>query len=106
VDESASGAILAFTNYGEDAGLGRIDSYEYQWFRFDNRSQETEPLSGPARATGRAIPLPAERPEYVMARIRSLGAGADNEAWGKKVEVFLRTTGGLTVVGIDRESSE
>ena len=49
----------------------------------------------------RAIPLPATRPEYLMVRIRSIAAGA--EAWKKRVDVFLRTTGELKVVGIERE---
>ena len=103
-DDSPAGAVLAFTNYGEDAGLGRVEAYEYQWFRFDNRTQATEPLSRPERAAGRALPLPADRPEYLMVRIRSLGAGAGNQAWARRVDVFLRTSGGLSVVGVDRES--
>jgi hypothetical protein len=101
--DSPSGAVLRFTNYGEDVGLGTARAYEYQWFRFDNRSQATEPLSAAAQAAGRAIPLPAERPEYLMVRIRSVGGGAANAAWGKKVEVFLRNAGQLSVVGVDRE---
>lgn len=101
--DSPSGAVLRFNNYGEDAGLGRAGAYEYQWFRFDNRSQATEPLSAAAQAAGRALPLPAERPEYLMVRIRSVGGGAANAAWGKKVEVFLRNAGQLSVVGVDRE---
>ena len=103
LEDSPSGAVLRFTNYGEDAGLGRASAYEYQWFRFDNRSQASEPLSPPARSAGRALPLPAQRAEYLMVRIRSVGADAANAAWGKKVEVYLRNAGQLSVVGVDRE---
>ena len=84
-------------------GLGRVSGYEYQWFRFDNGSQAKEPLSPPAQSTLRSLPVPADRPEYLMVRIRSLGSGEANAAWSKAVEVYLRTAGQLSVVGIDRE---
>jgi hypothetical protein len=99
----AAGPEIAFTNYGEDAGLGSVEAYEYEWFRFENASGATEPLGPTARAARRAIPLPAPRPEYLMVRIRSIAAGV--EAWKKRVNVFLRTTGELKIVGIEREAS-
>jgi hypothetical protein len=37
-----------------------------------------------------------------LVRIRSLAAGV--EAWRKRVDVFVRTGGGLKIVGIERES--
>jgi len=99
--QGAAGPEIAFTNYGEDAGLGSVGAYEYEWLRFDNASGATESLGPPARALGRAIPLPAARPEYLMVRIRSIASGA--EAWKKAVDVFLRTTGELKIVGLQRE---
>ncbi len=98
----AAGPEIAFTNYGEDVGLGTVEAYEYEWFRFNNASGAHESLGPAARAPGRAIPLLAARPEYLMVRIRSIAAGAD--AWKKAVDVFLRTTGELRIVGIERET--
>ena len=104
VGDTPAGPVLTFTNHGEEAGLGRVDAYEHQWFRFDNDTGEVEALAAPARTTARTLIVPSERRAFLMVRIRSLGAGAGNDAWGKKVDVFLRTSDGLTVVGIDRES--
>jgi len=93
---------LEFANYGEDAGLATTDSYEYQWFAFDNATGETRALGTAQRASGRSLPLPEARPGYLMARIRSFAAGAP--AWQKRVDVILRTAGGPKPVGIERES--
>jgi hypothetical protein len=103
LEDWPTGLRLRFTHYGEDAGLGRVSGYEYQWFRFDNRSQAKAPLSPAAQSTLRSLPVPTDRPEYLMVRIRSVGGGEANAAWGKAVEVYLRTAGQLSVVGIDRE---
>lgn len=100
---AAGGETLDFANYGEDAGLATLDSYEYQWFAFDNATGETRALGTAQRTSGRSLPLPEARPEYLMARIRSFAPGAP--AWQKRVDVFLRTASGPTPVGIERESS-
>ena len=97
-----AGAALAFANYGEDARLGTVEAYEYQWFAFDNGSGRTEPLGPPARVTARSIPLPAARPEYLMVRIRTLAR--EVPAWRKAVDVYLRAGAAPTVVGVERES--
>ena len=102
VEGAPGAATVAFTNYGEERELAAVEAYEYQWFRFDNQTRKSEPIGGVLRATSRALPLPTERPEYLMARVRTIAAG--QPAWKKAVQVYLRTTGEPTVVGIDRES--
>lgn len=97
-----SGDALGFTNHGEDAGLARVDGYEYQWFSLDNGTGQTRPLGPPSRAVDRSIPLPADRPEYLMVRIRTHAPAA--EAWKKRVHVYLRMVGEPQVVGVERES--
>ena len=47
------------------------------------------------------LPVPAERPEYLMVRIRTLSSR--RESWRKRVDVFLRGGGEPRVVGLDRE---
>lgn len=93
---------LAFVNLGEDSGLGKVDAYESQWFAFDNESAATESLAPPSRAKARWLPLPPERPAYLMVRVRTLAPGL--EGWGKRVDVYLRTSPQLAIVGIERES--
>ena len=101
--EAADGsAAVVFTNYGEDRRLATVEAYEYEWFRFDNQTRQTEPIGAVRRATARSLPLPPERPEYLMVRVRTLAAG--QPAWKKAVEVFVRTAGEPRVVGVDRES--
>jgi hypothetical protein len=97
----AAGTVLGFTNHGEDARLGRVEAYEYQWFALDNGTGGTEPLGPVARTRDRAVPLPAAPPEYLMVRIRTLAPAA---AWKKAVDVFLRMHGEPKVVGVERES--
>jgi len=101
LDARADAAVLGFTNYGEDARLGRVEAYEYEWFAFDNATLGRRSLGAVSRTPDRAIPLPASRPEYLMVRIRTVAP--DSAAWKKAVDVFIRTTGEMKVVGIDRE---
>jgi hypothetical protein len=97
-----TGTAPGFTNRGEDARLARVEGYEYQWFSLDNGTGRIQPLGPAERATDRSIPLPAERPEYLMVRIRTRAPAAD--AWRKRVDVYLRTQGEPKVVGVERES--
>jgi hypothetical protein len=101
VEGAAGSAFLRFVNSGEDARLGTVEAYEYQWFRFDNDRGTTEALGPSARATERAIPLPASEAAFLMVRVRTLAVGL--EAWKKAVDVFLRTGGRPSVVGAERE---
>jgi hypothetical protein len=95
------GRRLAFDNLSEQARLAPVDGYEYQWFRFNNRTGETDPLGGIERASRPSLPLPEPAAEYLLVRIRTLSA---ETAWRKKVQVYLRRHPALTVVGIERES--
>ena len=45
--------------------------------------------------------LPATEGAFLMVRVRTLAAGL--EAWKKAVDVFLRTVGRPSVVGVERE---
>jgi hypothetical protein len=98
----AEPGVLAFTNHGEDARLGQVDAYEYQWFALDNDTGRLEALAPAARTRHRSIPLPAAKPPHLKVRIRTFAPGV--EAWKKAVDVFLRTGGVPTVVGVERES--
>ena len=98
----AEAGTLVFTNHGEDARLGRVDAYEYQWFALDNDTGRLEALAPAARTRHRSIPLPAAKPPHLKVRIRTFAPGV--EAWKKAVDVFLRTGGEPTVVGVERES--
>jgi hypothetical protein len=100
--EPAEAGTLTFTNHGEDARLGQVEAYEYQWFALDNDTGRLEALAPAARTPHRSIPLPAARPPHLKLRIRTFAPGV--EAWKKAVDVFLRTGGVPTIVGVERES--
>ena len=102
VDATDGSAAVVFTNYGEDRRLATVEAYEYEWFRYDNQTRQAEPIGAVHRATPRSLPLPPERPEYLMVRVRTLAAG--QPTWRKAVDVFVRTAGEPRVVGVDRES--
>jgi hypothetical protein len=101
VETAAEGQHLAFENLGVTARLAPVEGYEYQWFRFDNRTGQTDPLGEIQRASAPSLPLPAAPVEYLLVRIRTR---SDEPAWRKKVDVYLRSEPALTVVGIERES--
>jgi hypothetical protein len=100
IEVATPAPMLAFIHHGEDAGLGRLEGYDVQWFAFDNLTQADTPLGATTRVAGRALPLPDPRPEYLKARIRGVGDGPP--AWREPVDVFVRTTPALEVVGIER----
>ena len=92
------GARLRFRNLGQEAGLASAIGYDYQWFAFDNATQELRPLGEAAQTTATALPLPAAEAGYRMVRIRTR---APEPHWAKAVDVYLR---GQTLVGIEREN--
>ena len=100
VAEEAGRVRLRFVNSGEDAGLARVEAYEHQWFSFDNDRGQEQALGPAVRSTSRTLPLPPERPAYLMVQIRTLAEGL--EAWRQPVDVFLKTEGGPLVVGVER----
>jgi hypothetical protein len=95
--ETAPGR-LRFRNLGQEAGAGRAEGYEHQWFAFDNARHALTPLGPAAVSTATELPVPAAGAEYRMVRLRTRGNVA---AWAKAVDVYLR---GGSVVGIEREN--
>jgi hypothetical protein len=101
-DFVVSDDAVAFANVGEDAGVGRATAYEAEWFSFDNATGRTQSL-GPATSVGtRRVALPPARPEYLMLRLRTCAEGFP--AWARRVDVYVRTSPSVDVVGLDRES--
>jgi hypothetical protein len=92
---------LAFENLGEAAGLGRAESYEVQWFRFDNDHERLEPIGEPESREGTRHPVPRDGAAFLAARIRT--RARSHPDWSKAVEVYLRQHPGLSIVGIERE---
>lgn len=93
---------VAFENFGENVRLGPVESYEFEWFSFDNASGRSVSLGAPSRSALRSAPLPSARPAFLLLRVRTNAAGLP--AWKKKVDVYLRTSPTLQVVGVERES--
>ena len=98
---SGGEAALEFVNLVEQVGLARSSSYEYEWLAFDNDGGQLRSLGAPARAGASSLPLPRERPAYLMARIRTLG---QEPRWRKAVDVYIRNAPTAAVVGIEREN--
>jgi hypothetical protein len=103
VTGGAQAPVLEFEHLGEKAGVGRVDSYEVRWFAYDNATNALTPLGEAQAASGRSLPVPTGSHEFVMVRIR--GKSAAEPGWTKAVDVYLRRAGGLSVVGIERETT-
>jgi len=94
---------LEFENLGLDTGLGSVNSYQYQWFRFDNESPSIELLGQAATSTEPHLSIPRVQAIYLMVQIST--HSATQPEWKKKVEVFIRNSSEKpTIVGIERES--
>jgi hypothetical protein len=95
------GAGLRFRNLGEEWGLGHVEGYEFQWFLFDNDTEELTPLGEKKMAAQPVLPLPGDRSEYLMVRVRTQ-CGTEPK-WNLAVDVYLRISPKPTIVGIERE---
>jgi hypothetical protein len=93
--------VLEFEHLGEKAGLGRVESYEVRWFAYDDEKGALTPIGEPRSTSDRSLPVPPATHPFLMARIRARSTTVP--AWNKAVDVYLRTEGGLSVVGIERE---
>ena len=94
---------LEFENLGLEAGLGSVDSYQYQWFRFDNETQSQTKLGDPASTQNPAVPVPQVEETYLVLQVSTVSSEQPN--WAKSVKVFLRDSSGqLQVVGIERNN--
>jgi len=94
------GSSLRFRNLGEEHGLAQVDSYQYQWFGFDNGTSALTPLTEGKTAEA-SLAIPASEQPYLMVRIRTRSETAPG--WGKSVDVYLRGGEGRSVVGVERE---
>ncbi|MBI2822055.1 MAG: hypothetical protein HYX74_07500, partial [Acidobacteria bacterium] len=94
---------LEFRNLSLEAGLSTVDSYQYQWFRFDNQTLAQDPLGDVDGVKAPSLPLPRSDAPYLMVRIVTLSP--DQTPWEKKVEVYVRNHSGQSIVGIEREPS-
>ena len=94
---------LEFENLGLEAGLGSVDSYQYQWFRFDNETQSQTKLGEQTSTQNPAVPVPQVEETYLVVQLSTVSSEQPN--WAKSVKVFLRNSSGqLQVVGIERNN--
>ncbi len=92
---------LKFSNLGDTYGIGKADSYEYQWSSFDNRTSAMTPLGAQevVRTPEFSVP-PTQGTGYLAVVIRTVAQSQKD--WAKPVTVYLDTSP-LRVVGIERE---
>ena len=100
IDNGSKGPRLLFRNLGSEFGLSRKESYRYQWFRFDNQNQSLEPLGQTQNSSEPGLVIPPDRAEFLMVRINTISP--QQEAWLKKVDIFIRNGAQKSVVGIER----
>ena len=80
-----TGNNLQFKNYGVERGIGKIDGYRHQWFRFNNNSETLEPAGEAATVSNASIPVTPADSEYLMVRIQAIGALIPS--WNRKIDV-------------------
>ncbi|MDA2930424.1 hypothetical protein MYX84_10835, partial [Acidobacteria bacterium AH-259-O06] len=83
------GSTLEFKNLGQEIGLATPEAYEYEWFVFDNDSEELTPLKERGETKQPSLNLPESRADYLMVRIRT--RSRLQPLWKKSVEVYLHT---------------
>ena len=93
---------LNFTNLGIEAGLASACRYEYQWHRFDNKTETSSELGSPSESSQTVVPIPVRDAPFQMVRISTVCA--DQPAWRSSVDVYLRNGATPTVVGVERET--
>jgi hypothetical protein len=94
---------LNFRNLGAEMGLGKVDFYQYQWFRFNNEQRSLEPIGGVQSLSSPSLPLPQDASPYVMVWIQTLDPNQPN--WKKSVDIYIRSgSTNKSIVGIEREN--
>ncbi len=97
-----SGAnTLDFSHLGLEAGFATGESYEYEWYRFDNKAEKTEAIGSKNTALTSSIAMPADQADFLMVRIHTMDSQHSN--WKGAVDVYIRNGSSPTVVGIERE---
>lgn len=110
LNNTRASLTLDFKNLGVEAGISPVNSYQYQWFRFDNQQNSLDPLGEIQSISFPSLPVPQDASPYLMVRIQTLSPNQAN--WKKKVEVFIHnrvlssSKEGLekSIVGIEREN--
>ncbi|MEE8349489.1 MAG: hypothetical protein V3R94_07960, partial [Acidobacteriota bacterium] len=93
---------LRFKNLGLEAQLASTASYQHQWFRFDNQSQDLEPVTQIESSEEPSLAVPQERAAHLMVRISTSSSGQPD--WENKVEIFIRNDPQQpSIVGIERD---
>lgn len=92
---------LEFRNLGEEWGVASPHGYEYEWYAFDNETEELTPFGSRNKTTEEALPIPKSGSDFLMVRIRTMCP--EQPRWSLSVDVYLRMEGGASVVGIERE---
>ena len=62
------GSHLRFQNLGTEAGLANAESYQYQWYQFDNQELTIEPLGKVESTSLPSLPIPQSKGRYLMVR--------------------------------------
>ena len=99
------GGALLFRNLGEEAGLGRAETYDVEWSDFDNATGRHVRIGSPVSvpvSVPVAFPFPVSGhgATYIAARIRTRSAAFPG--WARPVTVYLRRAPEWMVVGIER----
>jgi hypothetical protein len=100
VEGGSEAPRVTFRNLGENAGLPRVDGYDYEWHVLDNRTGGVSPLPFRGRTLENSVALPEGSHSYVMLRLRGVGGVAGAH---KRVDVYVRREGAPSIVGIERE---
>ncbi|PWT87669.1 MAG: hypothetical protein C5B54_11960 [Acidobacteria bacterium] len=91
---------VEFTNLGEVAQISKTNTYQYQWYRFDNQAGSQEGVGGTGFTKATAIPIPKNSASYLLVKIHTQSPGEPN--WKKEIRVYVRNKEQLSVIGIER----
>lgn len=101
VNSAEGRPVLRFSNLGEACGVGEAESYEYQWFSFDNLTGARTSLGPVEVVAPPELRIPNDPGTgYSVVLIRTLSP--DRKDWKKAVNVYLDHSP-LRVIGIERE---
>jgi hypothetical protein len=102
IEKSADASDLTFLNLGEQAGIEKGSTYQYQWYIFDNNTLTQQSLGKAGLSTSGKIQVPDSDSKYLMVKIQTENSAQPN--WKKNVEVYLQTGSDMRVVGVEREN--
>lgn len=91
---------IEFKNLAIDSRLASSPSYRYQWFRFNNETGVETELSDCQTSSDASLRVPQSDHDPLLLRIGVIGPEQPN--WEKDASLYLRTSGTVRGVGIDR----